>query len=146
MIILNILALFFVDLLAFTIFNKPIFSFLFAYFLLFILYNKIVNFKYKILFLVFLFLQDYVFYGASGYCLVYFIFVSLFDVKIKRIFSVESGAFYIVFLSIIILLRLYFIDFLLLHRNIYTHSTLIDIFISILSGSLILLGMRGNRF
>lgn len=144
-ILLNILIFFLLDLLLFFLFKNWVFSFLLIYFVLFIFAKKQENMLINYLFILLFLVQDYLNYGIVGPCLFYVVPIIFAQEKLKSMFSTESKVFFIPFLVIILIFRAFFVEFLVLQKNMAILSTFFIISINIFVGSLILLGTRGNR-
>ncbi|KKP24221.1 MAG: hypothetical protein SZ59_C0002G0067 [candidate division TM6 bacterium GW2011_GWF2_28_16] len=144
-VLFNILIFFLLDLLLFFLFKNWVFSFLLIYFLLFIFTKKQENIGLNYLFILLFLIQDYLNYGIVGPCLFYVVPIIFAQEKLKSMFSTESKIFFIPFLAIILIFKAFFVEFLVLQKNMPILSTFFIIFTNIIVGSLILLGTRGNR-
>lgn len=137
--------LFFIDLLVFLFFQKWIISSLFIFFILVNFLDGYENRLINIILIFLFFIQDYFFYGIVGTCFFYILPVLIFAPYLRKAINIGSVWVMGLFLILIQFYRLFFLEMLVLGRIISYHSTLFNISINIFIGSLILLGMRGNR-
>ena len=137
--------LFFLDLLVFIFIQKWILSSLFIFFLITNFLNKFETKFLNIILIVFLLIQDYFYSGIVGSCLFYVLPILIFAPYLKKTLNFNSIWILGLFLILIQIYRLFFVEMLVLGRITSFHSTLLNISINIFVGSLILLGMRGNR-
>ena len=146
MLILNIVFLFFIDILSFILFNSWWIYSLPLYFLLVNLYsNKRIGYINYLFIICCLFLQDYFIFGRVGLSLIYSLPIIVFAPKLRKIFNFGSFALGGVFLSLLLFFDLFLIKKLILTQNVPMNSTFGYIFINIIIGYLIFLGMLGNR-
>ena len=142
------IVLFFLDFVAFSIFNQWLVCFLLSYFVvtLFTLkHHKSVLFGVEMQGLLFLILlQDYFLNGRFGLALVYLLPIMFLARKIYSFFLGAKLGLTIVFLSSILLIDSLIINKLFFMKNVTFVVTIEKIFINIIVGCLILWGRRGN--
>ncbi len=145
MFVIAAIVLFFVDLLAFILFKGWVLYSLLSLFL-FINLRTRQNIIYLNCFFIFLFLvQDYFALGRVGLSLIYSIPICMFSPFLRKLFDCTTIAFSLISLFVLLLFNLFFVKYLVLGLNITLHSTYLYIFINMIVGYLIFLGIPGNR-
>lgn len=145
MFVIAAIFLFFLDFLAFTLFNGWI---LYSLLCLFLFIN--LRFRQNIIYLNFFFIfllliQDLFSFGRVGLSLIYSITIVIFSPFIRELFDCRTFIFNLISLLILLLFNLFFIKYLILDLNITQHSTFLHLFINMIIGYLIFLGIPGNR-
>ena len=145
MFIIVAIFLFFVDILAFILFNGWI---LYSLFTLFLFTNLKIskNIFYLNCFFIFLILiQDYFILGRVGLSFIYSLPILIFTPVLRKLFDFRTFIFNFLLLLFLLIFHLFFIKNLVFSLNIALYSTLLCFFINIIVGFLIFLGISGNR-
>jgi hypothetical protein len=146
MLVLNIFFVFILDIIFFQIFNGWLVSFLPLYFLFI---NCLINKKYffylNYIFIFFLLIQDYLFLERVGISLFYIIPTIFFSSKLRRNFNFGIFSLSFVFITFLLSFNTFLVKNVLFNQDLAYYSTIKFIFINILIGNLIFLGMPGNR-
>ena len=140
------LLFFFLDFLVYAFMNQWMVHLLLSYFIVryLVLFPLDVRDKGLYASLGLLLLQDCFLYGRFGLILMFLIPLIMFTCRFQRLF-IKTALFFPLFLSFMILGEYLIIKKLIFSKDITLFMTITKIFINMVLGYMVLLGMRGNR-